>query len=638
MIKEIVCLSFASFLFLGTGAKALPTNLIHHVHKAKEAVTTLKIYNSNDYIYKEENGDGVIEEFKEYVKETDGVTLDITYDVFDTNEIMLSQLETGSASYDLVCPSDYMIQKMMSKGMVIPFASGEDRKALYGDRYEGWEDNYSHYASPYLQDAFKNISATLPDGSSATLDQYARGYMWGTLGIIYNPDFYRFVEQIDENGNPVLSADDVKVQMNDWNVLWNKNYKGTFQIKDSMRDTYAVGLMKCYDDLFQKILTKFENKEIDDTEYNKEISTIFNNISHIDDFNALDKKYGGAGDATADSIISSIESALSSLRANSYGLEVDSGKSDILDGKLSGIGIAWSGDAVYSIDTAETLGTNLYYSIPKTGGNIWFDGWVLLKNCKNQEYAQKFIDFISNPEIAAQNMDYIGYTPFIAGDDILELVRSWYDPRFNYMYAYDETANDYYYDDDGEPYFKNGTGVINKDVEGEPHTIDFGDVNMEGSDFSTPVINGETSSWEEIAAENEWTKVDLTYFFDGSFKEGSEYFDGVDGIFYSDSYESITGKNLSGETETVMVGRGFFAQYPPKELLPKLCVMEDYGDNNAFVLKMWESVKSGNVPLWVTIVLSIEVAFIVTALCLYSGYKIANKKLRKNRRLERKTN
>ncbi len=636
MISQLLALSLSSFLFLGTSAKALPSNVIAHLSKANEAVTTLKIYNSNDYIYKEENGDGVIEEFKKYVKETDGVTLDITYDVFDTNEIMLSQLETGSASYDLVCPSDYMIQKMMSKGMCIPFASGEDRIKLYGDRTKGWEDNYSLYASPYLQDVFKTISAKLPDGTIATLNDYARGYMWGTLGIIYNPEFYRFLKQTDENGDPLLTSSDVKVQMNDWNALWNKNYQGSFQIKDSMRDTYSVGLMKCYDGLFTKILQKFENHEISESEYNKEISTIFNNISHIDDFNALCKKYGLEGNATAESIISSIEDVLSSLRANSYGLEVDSGKSDILDGKLSGIGMAWSGDAVYSIDTAETLGTHLYYSIPKTGGNIWFDGWVMLKDCKNQEYAQKFIDFISNPTIAAQNMDYIGYTPFIAGDDILELVRQWYDPRSYYIYAYDETADDYYYDENDEPLFKDGSGTLEKEVNGETHTIDFGELDMTGSDFYTPVIDGNASSWGEIAKEEGWTQVDLTYFFDGSYKEDSDYQDGIDAIFYSDSYEEVTGKNLAGELETVMVGRGFYAQYPPKELLPKLCIMEDYGENNSYVLKMWESVKSGSVPLWVAIVLSIEVTTILVAFGLYMGYKIANKKLRKNRRLERK--
>ncbi len=459
--------------------------------------------------------------------------------------------------------------------------------------------------------------------------------MWGTLGIIYNPNFHTFLEETDENGNALLTPNDVKVQMSDWNVLWDKNYQGTFQIKDSMRDTYSVGLMKSYDSLFRKLKAEWEAGEIDDESYNDSLSIIFNNISHVDEFNSLEKKLGMSGEETASSIISTIEKDLVSLRANSYGLEVDSGKSDILDGKLSGIGIAWSGDAVYSIDTAETLGNSLYYSIPETGGNIWFDGWVLPTTCKNQEYAQKFIDFISDPAIAAENMDYIGYTPFIAGDDILELVRQWYDPRAYSIYAYDETADDYYYDENEEKVYCDGTGEKEIEIDGETHIVNFGEANMNGSTYAEAIINGETSSWEIVADEEGWTRVDLTYFFNGSL---SEDYDENSAIFYSDSYEEVTGKSLSGENKTVTVGRAFYAQYPPKEELSKLCIMEDYGENNSYVLKMWESVKSGSVPTWVIIVLVIECALALSLLGAYLGIRLTSKRLRKNRLKERKAN
>ncbi len=624
-----VLLALPSFLSaLASSGASLPIDAFKSVKRANEApVTSLKIYNSNDYI-----GENVIDEFIAYVKETDGVDLKVTYDVFDTNEIMLSQIETGSRSYDLVCPSDYMIQKMMSKGMTIPFLSGDERLALYGSRSEGWEDNYSLYASPYLQNVFANIKAPLGNtGEYGTLDEYARGYMWGTLGIIYNPNFHTFLEMSDENGNQILTEDDVKVQMNDWNVLWDKNYQGTFQIKDSMRDTCSVGLMKAYDELCERLLEDFESGNLSEDEYHEDLSTVFNNITHVDEFNALLKKYGYEGEETASSIISSIESDLVSLRANSYGLEVDSGKSDILDGKLSGIGIAWSGDAVYSIETAETLGTELYYSLPATGGNIWFDGWVMPSTCKNQEYAQKFIDFISSPSIAAENMDYIGYTPFIAGDDILELVRQWYDPRSYFIYAYDETADDYYYDEDGEKVHKNGDGVKTVEIDGEKHTVDFGEDDMSGSSFEYAVKNGEVLEYEDIAEEEGWTQIDLSYFFDGSL---SEDYPSFASYFYSDSYEEVTGKNLDGEEVTVQVGRDFYAQYPPKESLSKLCIMEDYGESNAYVLKMWESVKSGSVPMGVIVILIIEIALALGAFVTVFSIRYTSKKLRKNRRKE----
>ncbi len=621
-------LTFPAF----TGVSSPLWSAASSVKRANEApVTSLKIYNANDYI-----GENVIEEFQDYVYETDGVKLEVTYDTFDTNEIMLSQIETGSRSYDLVCPSDYMIQKMMSKGMLIPFVSGEERLALYGDRAEGWDDNYSLFASPYLQDVFKNIKAPLGNtGTYGTLEEYARGYMWGTLGLIYNPTFHTFEETTDDDGNPILSEDDVKVQMKDWNVLWDKNYKGTFQIKDSMRDTFSVGLMKTYDELCNKLLSSYESGDISEDDYHNSLSTVFNNVTHVDEFNALLEKYGYEGKEDTSSIISSIEDDLVSLRANSYGLEVDSGKSDILDGKLSGIGIAWSGDAVYSIDTAEELGVDLYYSIPKTGGNIWFDGWVMPSTCKNQEYAQKFIDYISTPSVAAENMDYIGYTPFIAGDDILELVRQWYDPRAYYIYAYDETADDYYYDEDGEKAYKNGSGEKEVEVDGEKHTVDFGEEDMSGSSYEMAIINGEEADYSSIAEEEGWSEVDLSYFFDGSL---SEDYSPSSSHFYSDTYEEVTAYNLDGELETVKVGRAFYAQYPPKEDLPKLCIMEDYGDNNSYVLKMWESVKSGSIPTAVIVILIVELGLALGVAIAFFSIRYTSKKLRRNRRKERSEN
>jgi spermidine/putrescine transport system substrate-binding protein len=603
--------------------------------------TTLRIYNWSDYI-----GENVISEFKDYVKEHDQVDLTVVYDTFDTNESMLSQLETGSADYDLICPSDYMIQRMMANGLLIPFASGSDRAALYGTRNDPgvWEDNYALYAYKYLQNVFAGITAPVGgSGAIGSLEDYARGYMWGTLGILYNPGFYKYSER-------GLTPDEIKFAMNDWGSLWDDAYKGTFQIKDSMRDTYSVGLMKTYDSYFAKLLAAYRSGSLGEKEYHDDVTTIFNNIeaSRLDDFNALAKTLDPAAeDETADLIIDRIQDQLTTLRDNAYGLEVDSGKTDITDGKMSGIDLAWSGDAVYSMDTADDLGNTLYYSIPENGGNIWFDGWVLPTTCANQEYAQKFIDFISDPAIAAENMDYIGYTPFIAGDEILRTVREYYDPRMSYLYAYDETADDFYRDENGDLVPFDGTGEQEVAINGEDatHTVDFGSYDL--SALSEEQLNdlynhcgtlGETySSWEDFCARNElsWTKVNLTYFFDGSFGADSLFQDGIDDWFYSSEIEHVTGLRKDGTEETIQVGRQFFAQYPPEELIPSLAVMEDYGDNNSYVLRMWEAVKSGSIPLWVIIVLLIEILVaLIVGLYFFIRHSIA-KSLRKKRRLDK---
>ncbi len=607
--------------------------------------TTLYIYNCEDYILDEE-GDSLIDDFEQYVLDTDGVNLKVVYSTYDTNETMLNSVQTGASRYDLIAPSDYMVQKMITLDLLEPFASSEEeRKSLYGDRYEGWEDNYDTYASPFLKDWFEKILTKDSTGEYVPLSKYARGYMWGTLGLTYNPSFSLY-------GERGLSEDDVKVQLSDWNALWHDNFQDSFQIKDSVRDTYAIGLTKTYDELIKKLKDDYVSGIITEEEYSSSYSTIFNNINHIDEFNEINLKYfPEAEKKTIQNVVDEVGNSLESLKRNCYGLEVDSGKTDVASGSKSGITMAWSGDAITSMDLAESeYDIDLYYSIPETGGNIWFDGWVMLKyNGLNKEYAQKFIDFISSSENAGRNMDYIGYTPFIAGEGIRDLVRDWYDPRAYVIYAYDNTEDDFYWNEDGEHVFKDGSGIRKIQIDGKEHEIDFGEESYvgstfydDGNDLGHVTVNGVASAWDEMAEENEWTLRDLSYFFDGSLDES----DDKSSYFYSDEIETITGLDLDGEEKTVQVGRQFLAQYPSKDSLdkgsslnqiPSLAVMEDYGENNTYVLKMWENVKSGGtLTTTIIVIFAVEVIAFVTLGAVLGGKKLYSKKLRKKRRLENK--
>lgn len=556
----------------------------------------LRVWNWEDYIgVVEVDGEEIPldEYFEQYVKEVDGVDIDVIYETFDTNETMLSQLQSGAATYDLICPSDYAIQKMMSQGLLQPFASGEEeRKALYGDTYGNWSDNYDLYASPYLKNWFDNISASVPgdDGTSSThtLSEYARGYMWGTLGITYNPEYKGYIQA-------GMRPEDVMVQLSDWNALWDQTaFWGTFQIKDSMRDTFSIGLMRSFDRAFEFLLKLYREGKIAQEKYTDAVNIIFNCINHVDSFNALMAELNAYLDSsetpfetdyTIESIISVTQSDLEVLRGNSYGLETDSGKTDIQTGTRSGICLAWSGDAIYSMDTAEEeTGIELYYSVPSTGGNIWFDGWVIPKNAENVEYANKFIDFLSDPEIAALNMDYIGYTPFIAGDDIVEKAKEWYDEK---------------------------TWAIEED----------------------PALAETVTDWDAYAEEEGWMRVDLSYFFEGSLSEGE------DAIFYTTEIQPVTGKNLKGEDETVYVGRQFLAQYPTiglpdnLDIIPGLAVMEDYGNNNEYVLRMWENVKaSGVLEPWIIVLFCLEIVLAIGI----ASYFIVRKQLSLHERKKRR--
>lgn len=611
-------------------------------YKAAPQEVTLRVYNSEDYINEaliRAIGDDPVEDyedvesFQDYVLEHDNVKINLVYDKFDTNENMLSQMETGAAKYDLICTSDYMIQKMMSKGMCIPFDQTlAEREATFAHGSDGWEvDQYAENVSPFLENQFENISADI-NGTPHTLKEYSRGYMWGTLGLTYNPTFSSFLSRGEAMGwDEETTRANVIAQIDDWDSMWHGFYKDTFQIKDSMRDTFSMGLMHYYKDYLTSLKKMWRGGELDDTTYQGYISEIFNAITHVDSLKSLFKDVLKVEDPiltmsdeeASQYIVDRVQDVLIDLKNNCYGLEVDSGKTDITTGKRTGIGLAWSGDAIVSMDEADGQNeenanhdkdVNLYFTVPSQGGNIWFDGWVMPKGA-NKEYAEKFIDFLSESNNAATNMDYIGYTSFIGSDGVKDLVREWYDPRCAEMWATDEDGNYIDLDEDGEYDYAEG---------------------MEGSTFEKAIVNGVEMSWDKYNEDNDlgWTPVYLDYFFG----DGSVASQTIDNLFYTDEIEIIEAGSATladGSTNEfdVVVGRQFVAQYPTPDMIPYLAVMEDYGATNDIVLKMWENIKSaGSINTPIIVILAVEGGLALGILSYYFAKKFISRRLRKKRR------
>ena len=163
-----------------------------------------------------------------------------------------------------------------------------------------------------------------------------------------------------------------------------------------------------------------------------------------------------------------VSESLKDLKHNVYGFEVDSGKKDMAAGKIA-INFAWSGDAAYTLDTADEYsdGAQLYYAVPKEGSNIWFDAWVMPKGA-NKELAQFFVNFISSPECAISNMDYIGYVSVIAGSEVFAYVKKNYEEAdgklssdLSYFFGSGEYKINY-----GNPYGKFAAQYPDKDVIG----------------------------------------------------------------------------------------------------------------------------------------------------------------------------
>ena len=334
---------------------------------------TLVIYNWEDYIFEgtDEYGNiespSTVDQFQEYYYEKYGKTVYVNYETFSTTEDMYNQIKAGSISPDLICPSDYMIQKMEKEGMLESFdydvTTGE-----YGEKLS----NFSEYGSPYIKDLFKR------EGFST----YAVPYFWGTMGYLYDP------ENVD--------IEDAST----WELQFNQNYKGKIALKDSIRDTYATVILHVYKDEVNDLKDNHDNGTLTDEEYNTALSKIFNRCDN--------------------ETLKKAENALISLKKNIYGLETDEGKNEMVKGTYL-INTAWSGDAVYAMDEADELDKTLNYIIPDEGSNVWFDGWCMPKGA-NKDLAQEFVNFICSPEIAAECMDYTGYTSPIVGDAIWDLV------------------------------------------------------------------------------------------------------------------------------------------------------------------------------------------------------------------------
>ena len=336
----------------------------------------LIIYNWADYIFEgDDENPKTIKAFEQYYKEKTGLVLKVDYRTFATNEIMYTQIKEGSIKPDLICPSDYMIQKMANEGMLQKFSYNE-ADGKYGESLKNFED----YGSQFIKEKFTSVK--LNDNNS--LLTYAVPYFWGTMGFTYNPEYF--------------TAEEVGT----WECLWNKESKfsNQFSLKDSMRDTYVTGIFHVYKD---EIAALDEN----DPEYNAKLTAIFNRCD-----SETIKKVG-------DALIEAKKSTVNKF-------EVDAGKEDIVKGVYSA-NLAWSGDAIFAMDSAEELKkpARLNYALPKEGSNVWFDGWSIPKN-GNKELAEEFVNFVCDPENAALIMDSVGYTSPIVGDAMWELVNDWY--------------------------------------------------------------------------------------------------------------------------------------------------------------------------------------------------------------------
>ena len=153
----------------------------------------LNVYNWGEYI--DEN---VIAQFE------DETGIQVVYDVFETNEEMYPVIEAGAVKYDVVCPSDYMIQRMAQNNLL---------SEINFDNVP----NYKEIGQEYL-DISKGFD---PE------NKYSVPYCWGTMGILYN------TKRLEELGVPAPTK---------WSDLWDERLSGELLMQNSVRDAFTVAL------------------------------------------------------------------------------------------------------------------------------------------------------------------------------------------------------------------------------------------------------------------------------------------------------------------------------------------------------------------------------------------------------------
>ena len=330
-MKKIIYLIAAALILLGC---------------SEDRSQILKVYNWADYI-----DEDLIGEFEQWYEEQTGEPVHIIYQTFDINETMLSKIELGHEDYDVVCPSDYIIERMLKNDLLLPL-----------EMDFGQTPDYLDNVAPFIKEKFNEI-----EGHGKNANDYSVAYMWGTVGLIYNPKY--------------VSEDET----HSWEVLRNPAYKGKVLMKDAFRDVYT------------SLLIALNRNAIDSGE--KDMRDL-----------AFD---------TSDESIKLVEDYLNSFKESVSGWEADFGKEQMTK-ELAWMNLSWSGDAQWAIDEAAEVGMDLRYTIPEEGSSVWFDGWVIPKYAKNIKAASYFINFMCKPENALRNMDMTGYVSAIGGDEILE--------------------------------------------------------------------------------------------------------------------------------------------------------------------------------------------------------------------------
>lgn len=170
------------------------------------SAVTLYVYNWGEYISDGSEGTlNVNEAFEQYCRDELGLNVSVNYSTFSSNEDMYAKISSGSAVYDVIIPSDYIIQRMVEEGLLA---------ALDLTKIPNYE---------YVDEKFKGDNVYYEDDSD---NVYSIPYFYGMIGVIYNTSI---VPEDEEN-------------IGSWELMWDSDYVGDILQYNNSRDAFGTAL------------------------------------------------------------------------------------------------------------------------------------------------------------------------------------------------------------------------------------------------------------------------------------------------------------------------------------------------------------------------------------------------------------
>ncbi len=338
----------------------------------------LKIYVPGEYIDEE-----LFEDFAEYYKNETGKNVKVQIELFNTLEEMLTRMDIEKPDFDLICPSDYAIERMIDKGWV--------RKV----------DKNIIDAEKVMREEYIALSREFDPNL-----EYSVPYMYGTYGIMYNY----------EKTNKRLTS---------WSSIFENEFSGEVYQKKSMREFYVSACLYAKRAELSAASNGFKSYGAEYKELLKEIysdtsaemlaaarEVLTTQKQHLKKYDDEDGKFLMAQNEGAAGLFWSCD-------AGYVMSEYEDEDGNVKPGN-----------------------PNLWYIIPEEGGNVYIDSFVISSYAKNTDAANYFLKFLCEKEVAIRNSEFAGaISPVKAAYD--ELLASYTDERENKTGIFEDKSDEW---------------------------------------------------------------------------------------------------------------------------------------------------------------------------------------------------